>query len=200
MKTRPGLAREENKANRTPMHLAVFWDKINVLRVLLEHDPSLGYVVSSEKEDIPLINFAAHEGNVSAARELLKHCPDAPYRDASGFTCLHHAICSMTEQTEFVEFVLGSPQLRKLVNMRDSDGETPLHLAVRMCNPKIVAALLRHNKDIDVTMLHNTGEPAFSRLVHEADEDAKTLNWVHIFNQKRTILLTSHIHFVRLTT
>ncbi|PUZ44130.1 hypothetical protein GQ55_8G065700 [Panicum hallii var. hallii] len=180
MKTRPGLAREEDKENRTPMHLAVIWDKINVLRVLLEHDPSLGYVVSSKNKGTPLINFAACEGNVSAARELLKHCPDAPYRDASGSTCLHQAIW-MTEHTKFVEFVLGSPQLRKLVNMRDSDGETPLHLAVRMCNPKIVAALLRHNKDIDVTMLHNTGEPAIRRLAGGATEHAKTLNWNEVY-------------------
>lgn len=123
MKTRPGLAREEDKANRTPMHLAVIWDKINVLRVLLEHGPSLGYVVSSKKEGTPLINFAACEGNVSAARELLRHCPDAPYRDASGSTCLHQATW-MTEHTEFVEFVLGSPQLRKLVNMRAVSTQT----------------------------------------------------------------------------
>jgi hypothetical protein len=38
MERRPGLAREENEGKNTPMHLAVLWDRIDVLRVLLEHD------------------------------------------------------------------------------------------------------------------------------------------------------------------
>jgi len=37
METRPGLAREEDEHKVTPMHMAAQWDKIDVLRVLLEH-------------------------------------------------------------------------------------------------------------------------------------------------------------------
>ncbi|CAN6323364.1 unnamed protein product [Urochloa humidicola] len=172
METRPWLAREENNSKNTPMQLAVQWDKVDVLRVLLEHDPSLGYVVSS-KDGYPLINSAAYRGRVGAARELLKHCPDAPYCDKGGMTCLHQAILS--EHVEFVEFVLRSPQLCKLVNMRDSNGDTALHLAVQKCNPKIVAALLLH-QDIDVTMLNNKGVPA-NWTLRGATDHAKTLNW-----------------------
>ena len=138
------LAREEEKSLRnTPMHLAVLWNKIDVLRVLLEHDRSLGYVVKSAN-GIPLLNCAAYRGHIEAARVLLKHCPDAPYSRSNGFTCLHQAV--FREKTEFIKFVLGLPQLRKLVNMRDSNGDTPLHLAVKKCNPEMVAILLRVTK------------------------------------------------------
>ncbi|KAG2560985.1 hypothetical protein PVAP13_8KG114600 [Panicum virgatum] len=172
VQTRQSLAREEQKSHHnTPMHQAVLWNKIDVLRVLLEHDRSLGYVVTSDK-GVPLLNCAAYRGHAGVARELLKHCPDAPYSKWNGWTCLHQAV--WREKTEFVEFVLGLPHLRKLVNMRDSDGDTALHLAVLKWNPKMVAALLLY-QDIDVTVENNEAADATYRL--SVDTKAKTLNW-----------------------
>ena len=178
METRPWLAREkENSIPSTPMHVAVLFNKIDELRVLLEHDRSLGYALGSNRGDTPLLVSAAHRGHVGVARELLKHCPDAPYCDTSGWTCLHEAVS--TVQREFVEFVLGSPQLRRLINMRDGDGETPLHLAVQKCDPKMVAALLQHH-DIDVTVIDNDGDNATWQL-SGATKHAKTLYWVRTY-------------------
>ncbi|KAF8730808.1 hypothetical protein HU200_016671 [Digitaria exilis] len=171
METRPKLATVEDKNNNTPMQLAVHWDKIDVLRVMLEHDRFLGYIISGNGN--PLLVCAAYRGHVGVAREILKHCPDALYCVEDGWTCLHQAV--LTQKTEFVEFVLGSPQLRSLINLRDSDGDTALHLAVKKCNPKIVSALLLH-QDRDVTLLNNIGNPANWSLAR-VTENAKTLNW-----------------------
>ena len=174
------VAREEEKTNHnTPMHQAVLWNKIDVLRVLLEHDRSLGYVVNSDY-GTPLLCSAAYRGHAEVARELLKHCPDAPYSRNHGWTCLHDAVWN--EETEFVEFVLGLPQLRKLVNMRDSNGDTALHLAVKKCNPEMVTILL-HHPDIDVTVINNKSDPAAWKL-NSDDTNAKTINWVRIFLSK----------------
>jgi ankyrin repeat protein len=191
METRPGLAREEDKHKTTPMHMAVHWDKIDVLRVLLEHDWTLGYVLDSNGN--PILASVASRGYVGAARELLKHCPDAPYAPADGIaqmllpqmllpnpqivlpmTCLHQAIKG--GHMELLEFFLGSKHLRKLVNMRDYGEETPLHEAVRKCDPKIVNALLQH-PDTDVTVLNSSGNPA-TWLLSRTTDHAKTLNWV----------------------
>jgi len=87
----------------------VFLTKIDVLKVLLEHDWSSGYSVSTSGSS-PLLVSAAQRGHVGVARELLKHCPDAPYSDTNGWTCLYEAVNS--GHTEFVEFVMGSQQLR----------------------------------------------------------------------------------------
>ncbi|CAD6257766.1 unnamed protein product [Miscanthus lutarioriparius] len=171
MQTHPALGWEEDEDNNTPMQPAVLWDKIDVVRVLLEHDRSLGYVVPSHC--VPLLNSAAFRGHVGVARELLKHCPDAPFCNSNRRTCLHTAV--IAEHTEFVEFILDSPQLRRLVNMRDLYGDTALHCAVEMCNPKMVAAVLRH-QDIDVTVLNNSSNPASWKL-SAATDTAKTLNW-----------------------
>jgi len=114
METRPALATEEDKNNKnTPLHLAVLRDKIDVLSVLLDHDWSLGYVASSHAGGVPLLVSAAFRARPcwrcpSVARELLKHCPDAPLAETNGWTCLHQAVWA--GQMEFVDFVLGLPQ------------------------------------------------------------------------------------------
>ena len=104
METRPWLGREESKDSKTPMHIAVLMDKIDVLRILLEHDWSLGHVTHKVVHVSSLLSSAAFRGFVGVARELLKHCPDAPYRHQSGRTCLHEAVDG--GHTEFVEFLL----------------------------------------------------------------------------------------------
>ena len=91
METRPWLAREENEQTATPMHMVVLWGKTDMLTVLLEHDRYLGYVLN--KVGTPLLSTAAFRGHVGVARELLKHCPDAPYYNRiDGRTCLHFAV------------------------------------------------------------------------------------------------------------
>lgn len=177
IETRPCLATEENKNACTPLAMAVLWDKIDVLRVFLEYDFSLGYQVNTE--GIPLLNLAAYRGIVGVAEELLNHCPDAPCWNAiNGQTCLREAVLSGHEN--FVEFILRAPQFRKIVNMGDSKGDTALHHAVQMCNPKMVSALLLH-QDIDVTVLNNVGDTATWKLSGVTDH-AKTLNWVRMFS------------------
>uniref|UniRef100_A0A0A8ZCU0 PGG domain-containing protein n=2 Tax=Arundo donax TaxID=35708 RepID=A0A0A8ZCU0_ARUDO len=171
LETHPELAREENMAMNTPVLEAVLLNRIGMLSLLLEHDCSLGYLVNTE--GTPLLVSAAFRGHVGVARELLNHCPDAPYCDQSGWTCLHQA--AYLGHTEFVEFVLRVPQLRKLVNMRDEGGKTALHCAMKKCNPKVVAALLFQN-EIDISILDNDGNLATWELFFDSDH-AKTLNW-----------------------
>ncbi|KAL6658582.1 hypothetical protein ACP70R_004168 [Stipagrostis hirtigluma subsp. patula] len=178
METRCGLAREEDNNTSAPIKFAVFWGKTDALRVILEHDCSLGYHISSK--GLPLLELAAYRGQIDTARELLKHCPDAPYGRSDGWTCLHTAI--RWDQMQFMEFVLGTHQLvRKVINVRDKDGDTPLHIAVSRCQPNMVAALLRH-QDIDVTIINNGGSSAVWKLNGiNAAEHAKTLNWNEVF-------------------
>uniref|UniRef100_A0A0E0BHB4 PGG domain-containing protein n=1 Tax=Oryza glumipatula TaxID=40148 RepID=A0A0E0BHB4_9ORYZ len=163
---RPELAREFNCHNNTPMHLAVLWGKTDSIY--------LGYALSNNKDGCPLLNSAAYRGYVSVARELVHHCPDAPYFFATaGRSCLHIAVSE--GHLEFVKFILESPYLRKLVNMRDDDGNTALHYAVKKCDPRMVAALLSH-QDTDVTVLNEVGGEAAWEL-EGATDYAKTLNW-----------------------
>lgn len=179
MEKHPGLAREAGKDTSTPMTLAMLFGSIHMVRVILEHDSSLGYETSGL--GVPLLESAAYRGQVDAARELLKYCPDAPYRRADGWTCLHSAV--WYDQAEFVEFIVKKPQLRNVINMQDSKGKTALHYAVQKCNPKIVVALLSH-KDINATVIDNNAGTAAWELLG-IKSHAKTLNW----NEVRMLML-----------
>ncbi|KAM0859632.1 hypothetical protein ACQ4PT_047063 [Festuca glaucescens] len=199
MDTCPQLATEESMRGSSPVKMAVLRDKIVVLRVLLEHDCSLGYGVT-KAGGIPLLVYAAYRGRIDVARELLDHCPDSPYCKPDGWTCLHEAVDA--GQTKFAEFILGVPQLRKLVNMRDDKGKTDLHYAVQKCNLKIVAALLSH-KDTDTTLVDKGGLPAAWELRNTTDS-AKTLNWNEVCMlmseadpQNATSLSNLHAHAMK---
>ncbi|KAJ4776701.1 ankyrin repeat family protein [Rhynchospora pubera] len=172
VKARHRLAREENESGNTPMHLSVLWNKLDVIRVLLEHDRSLGYLINS-KSNYPLLVSAAFRGNVAVTQEILNYCPDAPCCRQDGWTMLHEAI--YTGHEEFTEFILKTPQLHNLINMRDINGETALHIAVKKCNPKVVHALLAH-RAIDITVVSKLGDAPEGSL-NDAAKRAKTLNW-----------------------
>ncbi|KAF7033903.1 hypothetical protein CFC21_044971 [Triticum aestivum] len=181
METRPWLAREADNDGHTPLSAAVCYDQIGVLRVLLEHDCSLGYELP--RDGSPLLSEAAIGGHIAVAQELLKHCPDATYRATKGlcWTSLHTAV--WYDQVEFAEFIMRTSQLRKLVNMQDMNGRTALHGALQKCSPKMVAALLSH-KGIDTIVIDNRGTPPTLELSAFTDH-AKTLNW----NEVRMLML-----------
>ncbi|KAJ1685375.1 hypothetical protein LUZ63_016765 [Rhynchospora breviuscula] len=172
VKARPFLAREEDKDGSTPIQLAVLWNRLDEIKVLLEHDRSLGYLVNS-KTNFPLLVSAAFRGNVGVAQQILNYCPDAPVCNPDGWTMLHQAVYS--RQEKFVDYILKTPHLHKLVNMRYQNGKTALHYAVKNCDSKTVRALLAH-KATNLTIGDKDGNAAETILLKNM-ERAKTLNW-----------------------
>ncbi|KAJ3701311.1 hypothetical protein LUZ61_005016 [Rhynchospora tenuis] len=169
---RPFLARQEDNTANTPIQLAVLWNRLDEIKVLLEQDRSLGYLVSS-KTKAPLLVSAAYRGNVGVAQEILNYCPDAPICDSDGWTMLHQAVNS--RQEKFVDYIIKTPHLHKLVNMRGQYGITALHIAVGNCHPKMVRALLAH-KGTNLAIGDKNGKLA-EHLLANNRERAKTLNW-----------------------
>ncbi|KAJ1685377.1 hypothetical protein LUZ63_016767 [Rhynchospora breviuscula] len=168
---RPFLAREEEGGGLSPIQFAVLCNRLDVIKVLLEHDSSLGYLVNSK--EFPLLVEAANRGNPWIAQEILNYCPDAPICKPDGWSMLHHAV--QTRQEEFVDYIIKTPHLHKLINMRNKHGETALHIAVRKCDPKMVRALLV-DKAANLTVANSKGALPEDVLAVNSDR-AKTLNW-----------------------
>ncbi|WVZ64182.1 LOW QUALITY PROTEIN: hypothetical protein U9M48_013744, partial [Paspalum notatum var. saurae] len=170
------IMRMYNGAGSVREHIMMMVDIAAKLKGM-EMEISDGYLVHFIMTSLPS-QYNAFKINYNSLKE--KWTINAANYIQNGWTCLHQAVWA--EHTGFVEFVLCSPQLALLVNTRDSDGDTPLHLAVEKCNPKMVAALLlqRHT---DVTVLNNKANPASWRLPYD---HAKTLNWVRMTAQPRS--------------
>ncbi|XP_028798364.1 protein ACCELERATED CELL DEATH 6-like [Neltuma alba] len=78
------------------------------------------------------IHLACSGGHVRVVEELLKYYPDpTEMLDKNGRTLLHAA--AKSGKYEMVRYILLHPKLEFMINHKDNDGNTPLHLATLHC-------------------------------------------------------------------
>ncbi|KAJ4761319.1 ankyrin repeat family protein [Rhynchospora pubera] len=172
LKGRPALAYYVAENNSTPLIIAVFNNDLETIKLFLEHDANMPYVMD-ERVPAPIL-WAATQGWVAAAKMIISACPDSAYAtNKNSANALHIAIQS--EHQEFVDFILQTPQLHRLVNQPNKDGDLPLHLAAQLCNPEILRSLLSH-KGQDYTAVSLKNFNAVD-LTFGQDQKLKTLKW-----------------------
>ena len=76
MEMRPWLARQESEDKYTPINLAAYQNKVDVLTVLLEHDPFLGYLISTY--GFPLLCIVASRAMLVLLESCLSIVPMLP--------------------------------------------------------------------------------------------------------------------------
>ncbi|KAA8527707.1 hypothetical protein F0562_035424 [Nyssa sinensis] len=90
------------------------------------------------------LHIAASEGHVDVMKELLLRCPDCwEMTNSTGKNILHTAVQS--EKKEAIEFILENYWHKSLINQKDVDGNTPLHLFA-MSKNKSLSNLVKHPK------------------------------------------------------
>ncbi|XP_020112556.1 ankyrin repeat-containing protein At5g02620-like isoform X2 [Ananas comosus] len=115
----------------------------DAVRQLLERDTSTAYL--SDCNGFFPIHVAASMGRRAVAIVLITHCNDMDELvDKEGRNFLHIAV--QFDEPAIVEFVSRQPLLAKMMNGRDYKGNTPLHLAVKFKNQKIVSLLLGNRR------------------------------------------------------
>uniref|UniRef100_A0A453GWU6 Uncharacterized protein n=1 Tax=Aegilops tauschii subsp. strangulata TaxID=200361 RepID=A0A453GWU6_AEGTS len=198
----PALSQAVGKHNESPMYFAVMRNFTQVFEKLMQNPLSAS---SGGQHGRNCLHAAVKNGDQEFVKIIMKERPElAREADTSKSTPIANAVqydmvdilqvmlehdstlgylignnglplLNIAAYREFVEFVLRTPILRKLVNMQDKNGRTALHLAVARCNPRAVAALLSH-VDIDATLLDNKGDIAAWEL-YSVMKNAKTINW-----------------------
>ncbi|KAH7844789.1 hypothetical protein Vadar_031688 [Vaccinium darrowii] len=125
---KPNLTKEADFFGWTPLHCAARRNFDQCGRQLLLVDKSIAYLPDRDEMKIAL-HIAAGGGHVKAMEEMLNHCPDCwETVDGRGQTILHLAV--FFEKTNVIKFILKKPWFDNLVNCKDVDGNTPLHLLV----------------------------------------------------------------------
>ncbi|KAJ0966136.1 hypothetical protein J5N97_027274 [Dioscorea zingiberensis] len=151
----PILARLVDESNNTPLHYIAFDGDSSMARVLLEHDASTAYI--SNIDGYFPIHIAASKGHVKVIDELHKQCPDLlELLNYKGRSFLHVAV--KKRRVGVVKYVLERKELEKLLNERDNDGNTPLHLAVKNKNPKAMVYELLKDKRVETCIMNNEGD------------------------------------------
>ncbi|XP_022748005.1 ankyrin repeat-containing protein BDA1-like [Durio zibethinus] len=155
MNLKPSFARKLNKGGYSPIHLALQNEK--TVRRLLAADKGL-VRVKGRKGYTPL-HCVAEQGNLRLLAQFLVDCPDC-VQDVTilNETALHVAarsnklealqvLTQSLRRTYFYSSSLG----KKLLNWKDKDGDTVLHIAASNNLPQMIKLLLDSKVNINKT-------------------------------------------------
>ncbi|XP_050229460.1 ankyrin repeat-containing protein BDA1-like [Mercurialis annua] len=171
----PSLARRLNQDGLTPMHLAMQEGHIQTVIGLMRIDSEL--VRIRGKKRITPLHFAAEKGEIELLAKFLRCCPlsieDLTFHCQ---TALHVAV--KHKQLEAFQFLFGwlyRREKEEILNWRDTDGNTVLHIAVLVNEPQVVDLLI-NNVDKDIRNINNeTAEDIFRNQGDSQNRKIKTI-------------------------
>ncbi|EOY18318.1 Ankyrin repeat-containing protein, putative [Theobroma cacao] len=157
MNLKPSFARKLNQDGFSPIHLALQQGQTEMVLRLLAIDKDLVRVKGREGKT-PL-HYVASEGNLSLLAQFLLRCPkciqDVTIRNE---TALH--IAAENNNLKALRVLLlslkrtnlyGKSSEKKLLNFRDKDGNTVLHIAASTNQPQMVKLLIECKVSINKT-------------------------------------------------
>ena len=149
LRLKPSFVRKLNPDGLSPIHVALLNGKTQVVHWLLKVDGDLVRVKGREGMT-PLHDAAATEDHLDLLVKFLKVCPDS-IEDVTirNETALHVAVkCKMLEAFKhLVEWLRQNKSKktmlwkRKILNWKDEEGNTVLHVAVSTNQPKASSLL-----------------------------------------------------------
>nr|XP_027099248.1 protein ACCELERATED CELL DEATH 6-like [Coffea arabica] len=126
----PNLTKEADRDGQTALHIAAKLGHQEVIKLLLSADKSMAYTRSckvNSKTSNTALHLAVKFGHLNVVKEILSHCPDCwEMRNGYNQNILHLAV--VKEQKQLLDFILDNVWASELINERDLDGNTPLHL------------------------------------------------------------------------
>ncbi|KAK6919046.1 Ankyrin repeat [Dillenia turbinata] len=155
-KKQPALFRLKDEENRTPLHWAAYEGYLDGVHFILEH--STLDIYEADKNGSYPIHLASSEDHVDIIQQLVKYCPDSKeLLNGKGQNIFH--VAAARGKFDVVNYLLKGLEHVKLMNDKDAEGQTPLHLAIIHCRPRIAFDLVM-DKRIDMTVVNNEGSTA----------------------------------------
>ncbi|KAH6795488.1 hypothetical protein C2S51_036474 [Perilla frutescens var. frutescens] len=152
----PSMFQLRNGKGKSPLHAAVCMGFTEAVKFLLDRQYEFAYL--KDKQGFNPIHSAAIKGLVDIIQLMLQHRPDTrELLTAHGQNILH--VAARSGKYKAVEYMLKRPELEMLINEKDADGNTPLHLATIYAHPKLVGILAR-DKRVIPRLLNNNRQMA----------------------------------------
>nr|XP_034916967.1 protein ACCELERATED CELL DEATH 6-like isoform X2 [Populus alba]XP_034916968.1 protein ACCELERATED CELL DEATH 6-like isoform X2 [Populus alba]XP_034916969.1 protein ACCELERATED CELL DEATH 6-like isoform X2 [Populus alba]XP_034916970.1 protein ACCELERATED CELL DEATH 6-like isoform X2 [Populus alba] len=148
---KPDIMLPEDKKGGNLLHLAASMGFLSRARLLVSRCP-VAASQSNEEGNLP-IHVACQKGYLEVVRELLIYWFDpTDFLNERGQNILH--VAAESGQRKIVDEILRNRDLKALINEKDYDGNTPLHLAAMYCRSEIVQALVS-DKRVDKMIVNN---------------------------------------------
>ncbi|KAG6739608.1 hypothetical protein POTOM_057210 [Populus tomentosa] len=151
------LLRMKNNKGNTPLHDAVIKGCREVACFLLYEDLEVSY--HKNKEDKSPLYLAVESCDEEMIASFIEAMPEGnlgfepmDFLNEKGQNILH--VAAGSGQMKIVDEILRNRDLEALVNEKDYDGNTPLHLAAMYCRSEIVRALVSDMR-VDKRIVNN---------------------------------------------
>lgn len=171
---KPELAGElDQSKGSSPLHMASAKGHLKIVETLLKVEPNMCF--ARNRDGLNPVHVAATNGQIQVINALLQSKPEAARdRTNHGETVLH--LCVKHNQAEALRVFINVTDDGELLNSRDSDDNTVLHLAVSAKHLEIVKFLLKHKKMEKITTNRN-GSTAMDVLFRSRNNDNDRKIW-----------------------
>ncbi|TVU45211.1 hypothetical protein EJB05_04687, partial [Eragrostis curvula] len=157
---RPELIDLTDSDGNNALHYAAQKNHPRKVELLMSKQSELAY--KRNLMNMSPLHVAAHYGSTDAIKALLRHCPDvAEMVDSSGRNAFHAAV--MSNKANSLKCLLRYVRPAEVLNHVDQEGNTPLHLAVKLGLPQECQLLLWDSR-VDPCVLNREGQTARSLI------------------------------------
>ena len=148
--------KDRDSKGMTPLSHAASIGYLEGVRYLL--DKWADHIYESDRNGFFPIHTASSRGHIKIVQEFIQRYPDSvELLNHQGRNILH--VAAMSGKAEVVNYMLKMPELQMLINEKDKDGNTSLHLASKGGHLEVVS-ILTWDKRVDLKLLNDEGKTA----------------------------------------
>jgi len=182
---------DKDERGRNVLHYAASTGYLHGVEYLLQNcDPSN---MERDKDGLFPHHLASACGHTQVVKKLLENCPNpSEILDNKGRNIVH--IAAIMGQFDVVRYVLkdANDEVKDMINAKDYDGNTPLHLAASHSRPKIVQALTWDSR-VDLHCLNNNNQTALDAFQQFEQENNPPFQQASIYRILRLLKNSMHI-------
>ncbi|WVZ01477.1 hypothetical protein V8G54_027546 [Vigna mungo] len=174
---------DKDDKGRNALHYAASKGYLNGVECLLQKCNTCN--METDIDGFYPLHLASACGHIEVVKKLLENCPDPrEIIDKKGRNIVH--IAAIMGQFDVVRYVLQDANgVKDMINDKDYDGNTPLHLAASHYRPKIVQALT-WDTSVDLNCLNNNNQTALDAFEQFKQEDNPPIVQANLYLQRLT--------------